>query len=307
MFRRSRFDQTGLPAYPRYHILHPGHENYTAASTSAQPWCWGGWWPPVPSAVHRAPRTHWEPCFGYSLPSAGAAALTVDPTPQQTERLRLPPLSMYFPLCPERFADTEESRRCGDRHVASVDKGVQSSTCSESPSVSEIIEQPLTVSTSVSGLPDPAPKRLSTAVAKNRTYAGEIRQGGRCCCHCGESQSPNWYLMEQDRNRRLCNACGKYWKRTGAQRPAHLIQCSRETPRRRGRAPSSIVASRPLGNAGKRQRKIQAFPLVGSPLTPLSTDDAAASLLDSKSESMRKAARPLLPTFDAAAERVPFE
>ncbi|GJQ11368.1 hypothetical protein GpartN1_g3159.t1 [Galdieria partita] len=40
----------------------------------------------------------------------------------------------------------------------------------------------------------------------------------KICSNCSTTASPNWYLAEDKRP--LCNACGKFWKRTGTHRPS---------------------------------------------------------------------------------------
>ncbi|GJD12793.1 hypothetical protein Gasu2_68640 [Galdieria sulphuraria] len=40
----------------------------------------------------------------------------------------------------------------------------------------------------------------------------------KVCSNCSTTVSPNWYLAEDKRP--LCNACGKFWKRTGTHRPS---------------------------------------------------------------------------------------
>lgn len=40
----------------------------------------------------------------------------------------------------------------------------------------------------------------------------------KVCSNCSTTTSPNWYLAEDKRP--LCNACGKFWKRTGKHRPS---------------------------------------------------------------------------------------
>lgn len=48
----------------------------------------------------------------------------------------------------------------------------------------------------------------------------------RRCWHCRACSSANWYLRDGDRSRPLCNACGKYRKRTGRDRPRTLLACA---------------------------------------------------------------------------------
>ncbi|KAF6003829.1 hypothetical protein F1559_002173 [Cyanidiococcus yangmingshanensis] len=304
---RSRFEQTGAPAYPRYHIINQSQEGYGGGGAGTQPWCWAGWWPSIPATPAPSLRTPWESCFRYHPSAASVPAALLETVGQPTERLRLPPLSMYFPICSERLVGAESGPRDGQGALP-VDSDLQSTTCSESPNESEVIEHPVTV-TSATSAPcssEPMPIVRSRPAAKSKARFEHSRRNIRNCCHCGESHSPNWYLMEHDRNRRLCNACGKYWKRTGVQRPAHLIQCRRQTPRRRGRAPATVIVSRPPVTAGRCHRKVEAIAVVGSPLTPLSADDVAMSLLESKTEGRKSAARPLLPSFDAAAQEAPL-
>jgi hypothetical protein len=44
------------------------------------------------------------------------------------------------------------------------------------------------------------------------------RSPTKVCSNCSTTVSPNWYLAEDKRP--LCNACGKFWKRTGTHRPS---------------------------------------------------------------------------------------
>jgi len=290
--------------------VHPIQKNCPAVQNVQRWTCWGGWWLPTSFAGPTSLQPLWEPCLAYPLSWRGSFAVACGAPSQLQSRVRLPPLSAYFPPHPDRYIP-DNTIALDHQECTTDEPDVQSATSTETVVPLETLEWPQTTAstaatTTVTKSPLCIPGRDATA-DDSRSDAHcvrghDARSDGRQCYHCGVSKSPNWYLMENDRTRRLCNACGKYWKRTGAQRPAHLVQCSQRIPRRRGRAPTSVRERQIRGALGSVPRKLQAMPFVGSPLTPPSTSEGDAPNALSKVSQNTHAARPLLPSFERAAD-----
>ncbi|KAK4535616.1 hypothetical protein CDCA_CDCA05G1641 [Cyanidium caldarium] len=120
--------------------------------------------------------------------------------PYAAHPMRLPPLADYFPLprAPNVPSCDQSRMDVPPDHVLAGDISSRQST---------------TESTCSPPAAPTTPPAMPAASAPARR-----------CQNCGQTRSSNWYLQGRDRSRPLCNACGKYWKRTGSHRPAHLFR-----------------------------------------------------------------------------------